>query len=288
MTHATSETLLDTAALAAAAGRYATATTLLAAVEAGGSRQSAALLRARMAAQQGRFEEAIDHFREVLLADPGHREARAGLEKVRTLKRRPAGRLRLQAHAGLLLVLTLLLPPSLWFLAGTLTNGPPAPAAVPPARMDEVSAVHPPAPEPALVLDLEKPGLVTQRDGDDLIIRFERGLFASGRAELSAEAVGILRSLGQSLKASPSPLVVSVQGHTDDVPTAPGARFRDNQDLAMARAVAVISFLRRETGLPGQAFSAWGLGVESAPYPPGEPSARARNRTVVLRIGQRR
>jgi flagellar motor protein MotB len=250
-----------------------------------------------MAAQQGRFDEAIDRFREVLLIEPDNLEAQDGLEKVRALKRSPVGRLRLRANGLLLAACALSLAFILWFLVGGWGSAPETEeeSALPTTvTIDSATGLIAEAPEdgsmpagtlaPVSLPEFEQPGVITRREGDQLVVMFEKGLFASGKSKPTDEGAETLRALGRALAAQPHPLSVAVEGHTDDSPLSPGSTYRDNQELGLARAVAVIAVLCREQRLSWARFTARGLGVEGAPYSFEGPSGRARNRTVVLRI----
>ena len=46
--------------------------------------------------------------------------------------------------------------------------------------------------------------------------------------------------------------ILRVDGHTDDTPLRPGARFADNWELSQARALSVVRFLVEEMGIPPQ------------------------------------
>ena len=77
---------------------------------------------------------------------------------------------------------------------------------------------------------------------------------------------------------------IIVEGHTDNIPLSPGARFRDNWELSTARANTVVRALQRETGLPGEVFRSMG---RSEYYPVADnatPEGRAQNRRVVIFI----
>lgn len=81
-----------------------------------------------------------------------------------------------------------------------------------------------------------------ERDGERVIIRLaEQGSFESGQAELQGGIIAVLNEVGASLSGEVG--LVSVEGHTDDVPLAFSPRFRSNWDLSAARASAVADYL---------------------------------------------
>ena len=71
--------LVQASAELAAVGRYDDAVQILDTLPAGQVTTAARLLRAKILAQQGRFAEAIGHWREVLTAEPDNEEAQRGI-----------------------------------------------------------------------------------------------------------------------------------------------------------------------------------------------------------------
>ena len=91
-------------------------------------------------------------------------------------------------------------------------------------------------------------------------VRIEFGeniLFESGRAEPKKSAETAIQAVSAILKSIPQTVVV--EGHTDSVPLQTGSRYRDNNELSMARAMAVVRLLIKE-GLPPAQISAAAYG----------------------------
>ncbi len=110
-----------------------------------------------------------------------------------------------------------------------------------------------------------------------------RARFASGNAELTAEAKAALDTLVDELRGKPG-LRLAIGGHTDSQQLSARAKghYGDNQGLSEARALAVAQYLRERLELePGQ--------ISIAGYGPGKPLAdnrsaqgMARNRRVEI------
>jgi chemotaxis protein MotB len=81
--------------------------------------------------------------------------------------------------------------------------------------------------------------------------------------------------------------VLQVDGHTDDVPLAPGARFADNWALSQARALSVVRYLVEFLGFPPDRLSANGYGEFQPVNPADTPEARAQNRRIELKLTTR-
>lgn len=122
---------------------------------------------------------------------------------------------------------------------------------------------------------------VEQRDGKVFVTVGAGGAFPSGRAELTADAADIMNRIAYAAMEGTSTIVVS--GHTDNVPIS-GGMFRDNWDLAAARAASVVQAIEA-TGLVGsdrmQAISRG----ETTPVDTNDtPEGRERNRRIEIEI----
>ena len=98
MSQASEPATLRVAARLAAVGRYSAAERLLDALDEREGRAAALLLRAKMAAQRGHYEQAVGHWQEVLSLAPDSVEARRGLHLARQLQSRVGGRFYLRAN----------------------------------------------------------------------------------------------------------------------------------------------------------------------------------------------
>lgn len=122
-------------------------------------------------------------------------------------------------------------------------------------------------------------------DEEGLLVLFDAGLFGQA-AMLKPQAKDVLSALGKQLEPHAGRIGVRIIGQTDDLPLPTGSAYPDNTSLAMARALAVFEYLRAATRLPANMFTLESPGAAAAaPYPNDTPLNRARNRTVVLRVG---
>lgn len=162
---------------------------------------------------------------------------------------------------------------------GDDTGGDEPVASVPNAAIP--ASVHKAQRDPSLP-ELRIPGAEVGRQGGDLIVKFERGLFGRG-AELSDDGDAVIRELGRQLQSGQLKFVATVIGHTDDRAVVATARYRDNTALALARAAAVADALHR-AGLRPDQIRARAAGGTEYPFPNDSPESRRSNRTVVLRV----
>ncbi|WP_298676247.1 OmpA family protein [uncultured Lentibacter sp.] len=127
-------------------------------------------------------------------------------------------------------------------------------------------------------------GLVTveQREDSVFVTIGSGGAFPSGSADLTREATEILSRVAFASMEGDSE--VTVTGHTDDVPISDGALFRDNWDLAAARAASVVQSMQG-TGLvaPGK-MKAVSLGETQPIEDNSTPEGREKNRRIEIEI----
>ncbi|WP_439138069.1 flagellar motor protein MotB [Roseicyclus sp.] len=122
---------------------------------------------------------------------------------------------------------------------------------------------------------------VEQREDKVLITVGAGGAFPSGSADLTAAALDIMSRIAFTAMGESSTIVVA--GHTDNVPIRGGV-FRDNWDLAAARAASVVQSIE-STGLvqPGR-MQAVSYG-ETQPVDSNDTDAgRERNRRIEISI----
>jgi chemotaxis protein MotB len=118
-------------------------------------------------------------------------------------------------------------------------------------------------------------------------------LFQTGSADLAPEGRAQIASVAALLldvaKEIPPGLdwILRVDGHTDNVPITPGARYADNWELSQARALSVVRYMIDALGFPPERLAATGFG-EFQPVATGDsPEARAQNRRIELKLTER-
>ena len=127
-------------------------------------------------------------------------------------------------------------------------------------------------------------GLVAvDRQEDKVIITVGAGgAFPSGSAELTASARKIMEEIAGVNESGSGTITVS--GHTDDVPLIFGSQFRDNWDLAAARASSVVQALENTGKVPASRMQAVSFG-ESKPVATNDTArGRATNRRIEIEI----
>lgn len=107
-------------------------------------------------------------------------------------------------------------------------------------------------------------------------------LFASGRADLSAEAPPFVQRMAAALRGVEMP--IRVEGFTDNVPLR-GGRFDSNWQLSAARAAALVDRFTTD-GIDPTVMSAIGFGEFHPVASNDSEQGRRRNRRVVVAIAK--
>lgn len=124
---------------------------------------------------------------------------------------------------------------------------------------------------------------VEQRNGKVYVSMDEKLLFASGSFTVGAEGQKALGELADVL-ATDSDINVMIEGHTDNVPynAATTAQIRDNWDLSVMRATAIVKILTKNSGIDPKRITAAGR-AEYVPVAMGDTKeARAKNRRTEI------
>ena len=108
------------------------------------------------------------------------------------------------------------------------------------------------------------------------------GAFKSGSAELTTKAREIMAKIVEQNKKGNSEILV--MGHTDNVPLTFGSNYRDNWDLAAARASSVVQELSKAKTIPSEKLKAISFG-ETKPLEQNDTrEGREKNRRIEIEI----
>ncbi|MDG2405256.1 MAG: OmpA family protein [Paracoccaceae bacterium] len=123
---------------------------------------------------------------------------------------------------------------------------------------------------------------VERRDNKVFVTLGAGGAFSSGSAVLTEEAVGIVGKIADASEGDES--TVKVSGHTDNVPIGFGALYRDNWDLASARATSVVQAVEQSGSLPAERLQAISYGETRPVDDNNTASGREKNRRIEIEI----
>lgn len=110
-------------------------------------------------------------------------------------------------------------------------------------------------------------------------------LFESGQVELKPEAKEILAEI-KDLLIKQNDQTINIKGYTDDLPPAPGGRFRDNWEISSLRAVNVLRYMLG-AGIEANRMTSTGLADMNPLFPNITEENRAMNRRVEFVLEQR-
>lgn len=122
-----------------------------------------------------------------------------------------------------------------------------------------------------------------QREKDRVVVTVgSAGAFNSGSAKLTKKAREIMQKIAKvSAKGAGQ---VNVSGHTDDVPLIFGGQYRDNWDLAAARASSVVQELAKANTIPSDKLRAISFGETKPVEQNDTESGREKNRRIEIEI----
>jgi flagellar motor protein MotB len=249
--------VLDRARALASAGDFRHAEELLDNLEkATAGSGEACDVRARICAQTGRYEKARESWlkaRDLLSAPQGYAAELAALGRY---ERWPA-LMSIRRLSPLIIVVVMFGI----FAGGVVQYSPRKTAPV----------------EPQLHI---ADALVTYHDRK-IELRFEYGLFERG-AVLNVRARKTLEALALQVKGSAQPYTIFIMGHTNDLPLVVRNVYPDNYALGLARAQAVLMYLRSDAGLRDARFVLGSTGEDDPPFPNDAREGRHRNMTVTI------
>ena len=122
---------------------------------------------------------------------------------------------------------------------------------------------------------------VEQRKDTVIITVGSGGAFPSGTAELTSKAEEIIERIAFNALTPTSRLTVT--GHTDDVPIG-GGLYRDNWDLAAARAASVVQTIQATGVVPPENLEAVSKGENQPVASNADAFGRERNRRIEIEI----
>ncbi len=132
------------------------------------------------------------------------------------------------------------------------------------------------------LLGFENNGLTIEIKNGKVYVSLEESLlFASGSTTVDRRGENALRELAKVLERNPE-INIMIEGHTDDVPLRPGASIRDNWDLSVLRATAIVRILLNHGNIEPQRFVVAGRGEHMPIDPAKTTEARRKNRRTEI------
>lgn len=132
------------------------------------------------------------------------------------------------------------------------------------------------------LLGFENKGLtIQQRNGKVYVTMDEKLLFKSGKWDVDPKGQTALKQIAQVLEQNKD-INILIEGHTDDVPMNGSGDIKDNWDLSVKRATAIVKIILQNSKMDPSRITAAGKG----PFMPVDasktPEARAKNRRTEI------
>ena len=249
-------------------------------------------MRARIELQRGHYRDARSLWNEVLELAPAHPGAKQGLRSVQMAVTR--GKLLRQLTLG---VVVLGAASGLYLALRPSAEPPPAKAHVQaaPSLPPKAAAVRSPVPPPKAAIaaapakptlpQLALPDGVSVHDEDGArVYSFEGGLFSEG-VTFVTDGRERVTALGRALAPYTQTIRIELVGYVDTLPVPTERQYRDNTELALVRANAVLGRLARTTKIPAEALGLRAVGGRLGPA--SDKQGDPRNRTVEIRVSLR-
>jgi chemotaxis protein MotB len=124
---------------------------------------------------------------------------------------------------------------------------------------------------------------ISELQGRLTVNMVERILFDSGKAEIKADGLKVLKRVGDILKDT-TDREIRVEGHTDNIPISPRLRqtFPSNWELSTARAANVVHFLQDQVAISGERLAVVGFGDFRPVADNSTAEGRAQNRRIQI------
>lgn len=134
------------------------------------------------------------------------------------------------------------------------------------------------------LLGFQDQGLtVEQKNGKVYVSLEEQLLFKSGSWVVDTKGKDALNKLGKVLETQPD-VGILIEGHTDDVPYGGSGQIKDNWDLSVMRATAIVKILTANSSINPKQLSASGRSEHLPLDAADSKEARAKNRRTEIII----
>lgn len=132
------------------------------------------------------------------------------------------------------------------------------------------------------LLGFEGKGLtVYTKNGKVYVSMDEKLLFASGKWDVSPDGVAALKNLAGVLENNPD-ISVMIEGHTDNVPYNGTGQVKDNWDLSVMRATAIVKILTTNSQIEPKRLIASGRSEYLPVEPNTSAASKAKNRRTEI------
>lgn len=122
---------------------------------------------------------------------------------------------------------------------------------------------------------------ITQKNGKVYVSMDENLLFASGSTKVEKKGVDALKEVAKVLEQN-AEINILIEGHTDDVPMVGKGDIKDNWDLSVIRATAIVKIITQNSTVDPHRLTAAGRGEYSPLDSEKSVEARKKNRRTEI------
>jgi chemotaxis protein MotB len=122
---------------------------------------------------------------------------------------------------------------------------------------------------------------INTKNGKVYVSMDEKLLFASGSWNVAEDGKSALRNVAKVLELNKD-INVMIEGHTDNVPYAGAGQVKDNWDLSVLRATAIVKIILENKNIDAQRITASGRSQYSPVDKADTKEARAKNRRTEI------
>lgn len=122
---------------------------------------------------------------------------------------------------------------------------------------------------------------ITQKNGKVYVSMEENLLFASGSTTVETKGIEALKKVAKVLEQS-TDINILIEGHTDDVPMVGKGEIKDNWDLSVMRATAIVKIITKNSAVDPRRLTAAGRGEYFPIDPAKSVEARKKNRRTEI------
>lgn len=132
------------------------------------------------------------------------------------------------------------------------------------------------------LLGFEGKGLTIKVKNGKVYVSLEESLlFASGKYDVSAQGIDALKKLAKVLEKN-AEINVLIEGHTDNIPFTGTGQIKDNWDLSVMRATAIVKIITNNSKVNPKCLMAAGRSEYSPVEPANTKEARSKNRRTEI------
>lgn len=129
-------------------------------------------------------------------------------------------------------------------------------------------------------------GISIESSANGITLLFDEGLFSRG-VIIKSNQMTTLNLVSKVLSTYAGRVLVKIIGSTDRTPVSIGNNFKNNDELSIFRAKAVMDWIGKYSDIPGDDLMIGSPGEPGTIFPDDTIENKLRNRTVVIKIRQK-